>query len=433
MDIILDQAKKVAEEAEVFTVSSEETPVRFEANRLKQIQSRQSSSIALRIIKDGKIGYATMTESGNIQSLVNMAVETAQFGTTARFKFPSLNSYPQVEILDADIESVSTEEMVKLGEELIDTVKKHTPDLLCEAEVSKGVTSIHIINSSGGDAEYKRSYFSLGVEGQLIRDTDMLFVGDSQSSCHPILESSTITNEVIKQLEYARNQASAPTKSLPVVFTPEGVANALIMPLMSAFNGKTVLEGASPIGKKLGQLVFSEQLSLYDDPTIPYRPGSRPCDDEGTSSQRTPLIEHGIVTSFLYDLQTAALARTQSTGNGHRSGGGLPTPSPSAFVITPGKITFDDMVSDIKEGLVVEYLMGATQGNILGGDFSGNVLLGYKIENGRIIGRVKNTMVSGNIYHLLKEITAIGSEARWVGGFLNTPPLYFPSVSVASK
>jgi PmbA protein len=433
MDIILDQAKKVTEEAEVFTVSSEETPVRFEANRLKQIQSRQSSSIALRIIKDGKIGYATMTESGNIQSLVNMAVETAQFGTTARFKFPSLNSYPQVEILDADIESVSTEEMVKLGEELIDTVKKHTPDLLCEAEVSKGVTSIHIINSSGGDAEYKRSYFSLGVEGQLIRDTDMLFVGDSQSSCHPILESSTITNEVIKQLEYARNQASAPTKSLPVVFTPEGVANALIMPLMSAFNGKTVLEGASPIGKKLGQLVFSEQLSLYDDPTIPYRPGSRPCDDEGTSSQRTPLIEHGIVTSFLYDLQTAALARTQSTGNGHRSGGGLPTPSPSAFVITPGKITFDDMVSDIKEGLVVEYLMGATQGNILGGDFSGNVLLGYKIENGRIIGRVKNTMVSGNIYHLLKEITAIGSEARWVGGFLNTPPLYFPSVSIASK
>lgn len=433
MDSILAQAKKVAEEAEVFMVSSEETPVRFEANRLKYIQSKQSSNVALRIIKDGKIGYATMTESGDIENLVNMAVETAQFGMTAKFKFPSLNSYPPVEIFDADVKSVPTEEMVKLGEEMIDNVRKHTPDLLCEAEVSKGVTSIHIINSRGGEAKYKRSFFSLGVGGQLIRDTDMLFVGDSQSSCHPILEYSTITNEVIKQLEYARNQASAPTKSLPVVFTSEGVANALIMPLMSAFNGKTVLEGASPIGKKLGQPVFNEQLSLSDDPTLPYRPGSRPCDDEGTSSQRTPLIENGIVTSFLYDLQTAAMARTQSTGNGHRSGGGLPTPSPSAFVITPGKTTFDEMVSDIKEGLVVEYLMGAAQGNILGGDFSGNVLLGYKVENGKIVGRVKDTMVSGNIYHLLKEITAIGSEVRWVGGFLNTPPLYFPSVSVASK
>jgi len=91
------------------------------------------------------------------------------------------------------------------------------------------------------------------------------------------------------------------------------------------------------------------------------------------------------------------------------------------------------MIQDIKEGLVIEQLMGATQGNILGGDFSGNVLLGYKVESGKIVGRVKDTMVSGNVFQILKQITAIGSEARWVGGFLKTPPLYCPSVAVASK
>jgi len=433
VESILNQAKKLAEEAEVFMVSSEETPVHFETNRLKHVQSRQSSSVALRIIKNGKIGYATTTESGDSQGLVDMAVETAQFGMTAKFKFPSIKSYHQIEIFDPGIESVSTKEMVELGEEMITTLRKHTPDLLCEAALTKSITSIRIINSCDGEAEYKRSFFSLGIEGQLIRDTDMLFVGDSQSSCHPILESNAITNEVLKQLEFARERASVPTKSLPVIFTPHGVAGALIMPLMAAFNGKTVLEGASPIGNKLGVLVFNEKLSLWDDPTLAYRPGSRPCDDEGTPSQRTPLIEQGIVTSFLYDLQTAALARTKSTGNGHRSGGGLPAPSPSAFIIAPGKATFEEMLSDIKEGLVVEELMGATQGNILGGDFSGNVLLGYKVENGKIIGRVKDTMVSGNIYQLFSEITSIGSEARWVGGFLNTPPIYLPSVSVASK
>jgi PmbA protein len=77
--------------------------------------------------------------------------------------------------------------------------------------------------------------------------------------------------------------------------------------------------------------------------------------------------------------------------------------------------------------------MGAEQGNILGGDFSGNVLLGFKIENGKIVGRVKDTMVSGNIYQVLKEVTAIGSEAKWVGGFVLTPPIYCPRLSVASK
>jgi PmbA protein len=190
--------------------------------------------------------------------------------------------------------------------------------------------------------------------------------------------------------------------------------------------------GASPIGGKLGKQVFDQKLSLWDDPTIAYRPHSRPCDDEGIASQRTPLIEEGEVASFLYDLQTAALANTKSTGNSGR-GGGLPSPAPSAFTIAPGQTPFEEMVSDIKEGLVIEQLMGAEQGNILGGDFSGNVLLGYKVESGKIVGRVKDTMVSGNVYQVLKEVTAIGSEAKWVGGFIQTPPIYCPRLSVASK
>ncbi|MFC1933670.1 TldD/PmbA family protein [Chloroflexota bacterium] len=433
MENTLTHAQKIADEAEVFMVSSEETTVQFEANRLKHIQSKQSTSVALRIVKEGKIGYATATELDNSQNLVDAAVATAQFGMMARFEFPTLTTYPQVEVFDPGIEPVSVEEMAKLGEELMITVRGHTPELVCEAAVTKGIISVSIINSRGGQANYKQSIFGLGIEGQLIRDADMLFVGESQSSCHPILDCRAVTEVVLQQLEWAKNQSSVPTSLLPVVFTPHGAASGLLMPLMAAFNGKIVLEGASPIGNKLGQLVFDENLQLWDDPTIAYRPASCPCDDEGVPSQRTPLIERGVVRSFLYDLQTAALAHAQSTGNGHRSRGGLPTPSPCAFIIAPGKATFDEMVSDIKEGLVIEQLMGATQGNILGGDFSGNVLLGYKVENGKIVGRVKDTMVSGNIYQLLKQITAIGSEARWVGSFLNTPPLYFPSVSVASK
>jgi PmbA protein len=433
MEQLLAQARKVAEETEVFMVTSEETPVQFEANRLKHIQSKQSSYIALRIIKEGKIGYATATNISDSQNLVKAAVETAQFGITAKFEFPPLTPCPKIEVFDPEVESVSTEEMVSLGEQLIDTVRGHTPDIDCEARVSKGTVSVHLINSRGGQTNYKQSIFAIGIEGQLIRDTDMLFVGDGESSCHPITDTKTIAREVVQQLERARNQVPISSKQLPVVFTPHGVASALIPPLMAAFNGKTVLKGASPIGDKLGQAIFDSKLWLWDDPTIAYRPGSHPCDDEGIPSQRTPLIEQGKVTSFLYDLQTAALAHTQSTGNGRRGRGGAPTPSPNAFVIKPGSTTFDDMVSDIKEGLVIEYLMGAEQGNILGGDFSGNVLLGYKMENGKIVGRVKDTMVSGNVYQLLKQIAAIGSEAKWVGGMVNTPPLYCPSVSVASK
>jgi len=433
MEHILEMAQRVAEEAEVFMVSSEETPVHFEANRLKHIQSKQSTTVALRILKEGKIGYATTTDIDNRQSLVDNAVETAHFGMQAQFELPGETSYPRIEAFDPAVAPTPAEAMIRLGEGLIATVKGHTPDIICEAEVSKMVASVKLINSRGGQANYRKSIFSLGVEGSLIRDTDMLFVGESESSCHPLTDSRAVAEVVLQQLELAEDKASVASQQLPVIFTPDGVASALIMPLMVAFNGKTVLEGASPIGNRLGEPVFDKKLSLWDDPTLAYRPGSRPCDDEGVPSQRTSLIEQGAVAHFFYDLHTAALAHTRSTGSGGRSRGGLPSPTPSAFVVAPGKTAFAEMVRDMKEGLVIEHLMGAEQGNILGGDFSGNVLLGYKVESGKIVGRVKDTMVSGNVYQILKEIAAIGSEAKWVSGFLHTPHLYCPSLSVASK
>ncbi len=433
MENILAKARKVAEEAEVFVVSSEETPVLFEANRLKHIQSKQHTSVALRIVRQGRVGYSVTTQLTDGQKLVDMAVETARFGMPARFVFPSLTSPPMVEVFDPDIERVSIDEMVDIGEKLINTVIGHTPDIVCEAQVTRSVASVQIVNSRGGQVNYRIGAFSLGVGGTLIRDTDMLFVGEVASSCHPLEETRSVTDVVLRQLELARNLASTPGRPMPVVLTPQGVASALAASLMAGFNGKAVLEGASPVGDKLGQSVFDKKLSLWDDPTIDYCPQSRPFDDEGVPSQRTPLIEEGTVASFLYDLQTAALAHTQSTGNGSRSRGGLPAPSPSAFVVAPGNASFDEMVADMKEGLVIEQLMGAGQTNVLGGDFSGNVLLGYKVEQGRIVGRVKDTMVSGNVYRILNDIVAIGSEPRWVGDFLNTPPLYCASLSVATR
>jgi PmbA protein len=429
---ILNEAIKVADEAEVFCVTSEETPVHFEANRLKSVQSKQSTNVALRIIKNGRIGYATATNLKESKNIVNSALETAEFGMKAEFQFPSATSYPEVNIYDAAIKKVTIEEMTEIGEKLISTVRKHTPVLLCEAGLNKGIVTVRLMNSRGGQAEYKQSIFSFGVEGQLIRGTDMLFVGEDQSSCHPDEDISKVIETVLQQLDFSKNQASITTGEMPVIFTPRGLASAIIPSLMAGFNGRLVLEGSSPVGNKVGQKLFDKSFSLHDDPTLNYQPGSRPCDDEGVPSQCTTLIKNGVVKSFLYDLQTAALAGTISTGSGGRNGS-LPSPSPSAYVITPGKTTFNDMIADIKEGLVVEQLMGASQGNVLGGDFSGNVLLGYKIEKGKIAGRVKDTMVSGNVYRILKQIAAVGSETAWVGGFLQSPPIYFTGVSVAGK
>ncbi len=433
LEEVLRAARKVAEQAEVFSVSSRSMPIQFEANEIKQVQTKESSRIALRIFREGKIGFATASGGGDVEALVDMAVETSQFGSPASFRFPSRQDYSEVSIFDPELEKVAMERMVEIGKELIARIRGHTPDILCDVQVSRGTSSTSLINSQGGEGKYNSSFFSLGLEGILVQDTDMLFVGDSASSCRFSDNIGDLADRVIWQLEMAKKKAAVSTKLLPIIFTPHGVASALLSPLVLAFNGKSVLEGASPLKDKLGEQVFDKKLSLWDDATIAYGVGSYPFDDEGVSGHRLPLFTNGVVANFLYDLQTAALAGTQSTGNGQRVGGGFPRPAISSLILSGGDVSFQTMVQDMKEGLIVEQVMGAEQGNILGGDFGGNVLLGYKVENGEIVGRVKDTMIAGNVYQVLKELLGVGREVRWVGGILQTPPLYCSRISVTTK
>lgn len=433
MEELLEQARKTAEEAEVFAVWAEETDAVFETNRLKQVQTRESSGRALRLIKNGRIGFSASNRINGTNELVEMALEMAPMGAEARFQFPSANSFPGVEVYDRAIENVTEEQMVELGQSLIDAVRKHSPDVICQGSVSKNTVRVEIMNSNGGRAAYRKSVYGFGIEGLLVRGTDMLFVGDAESSCHPLKDSRRVAEATIQQLEWARETAPALDGQLPVIFTPNGVAGALVAPLALAINGKVVYQGASPLGHRMGEKVLDAGISIWDDATVDYRPGSRLCDDEGIPSRRTPLIDRGVVANFIYDLQTAGLCGSNSTGNASRGLANLPGPSLSTVLIGTGDATFEDMLAGIKEGLVVEQLMGASQGNVLGGDFSGNVLLGYMVKDGRIIGRVKDTMVSGNVYEALKEGVVIGREAKWVGGRLSVPHIMCPRLAVSTR
>ncbi|MBI2847412.1 MAG: TldD/PmbA family protein [Chloroflexi bacterium] len=440
MEEILKKALMVAEDAEVYRTSSEITSVSFESKRLKHLHTWQSEGIALRLIKDGKLGLSSTRDPRDVDGLVRRALEVASLGAKAKLELPSQDSFSKVEIFDPALEAMPVETMAELGQSLMEAVLSYVAsglvyarDIQCDVGVGKTISSVEIINSQGAEARYRKSTFSLDLEGTLVRGTDMLFVGEGQSFCKPIPDFRPLARSVQEQLELAKEIAIAPTGEAPVIFTPRGVASVFLMPLVVAFNGKTVLQGASPVGSKLGQRLCDERFSLWDDPTAPHAVGSRPSDDEAIPSRRTELIAKGVTANFLYDLQTAALAGARSTGSAVRSLGSMPSPSPSVLFIDGGDASLEDMLAEIKEGIVVERLLGAGQGNVLGGDFNGNVLLGYKVENGRIVGRVKDTMIHGNVYDVLNNIIAIGRETRWVGGSVCTPALCCRGVSVARR
>jgi PmbA protein len=136
-----------------------------------------------------------------------------------------------------------------------------------------------------------------------------------------------------------------------------------------------------------------------------------------------PLVENGVLRNFIYDIDTAGRTGLHPTGHGTNR-------SLTNLVMSPGDKSFEEMVGSIQEGLLVHEFLGLGQGNPINGEFSVNVFLGYKIENGKIAGRIKDVMLAGNAYSALNDITALSKEREWVGGFSAWFCGLFPYVQV---
>ncbi len=430
---VLDLARRKAQQAEVFAVTGQETPVSFEANRLKLLQTKETRGVSLRLVAEGRVGLASTTRLDDPQALVDEALAVAQFGAEARFELPAEIPGDGVQVYDATIPELSVEQMVDITQGMIDRARAYNADLLCDADLSKYVGLLTLLNSQGGRVSYRKTAVSAGLHANWIRGTDMLDVYEGEGSCRWPLDCEALVERVLDKIRLAERTATLPTGQMPVIFTPKGTAGTLLASLQRALNGRVVLQGASPLGDRLGQKVFDGRLSLYDDGRIDYAVPSAPCDDEGVATRRTALIENGVVSAFYYDLQTAGLAGMESTGNAGRGLGSLPSPVSNALVFAEGEVSYQEMLADVEEGLVVDQTIGAWAGNVLAGEFSGNVHLGYKVEKGQIVGRVKDSMVAGNVFSALADLAAIGDQAVWLGGSLKVPYLYFRSLGVASK
>ncbi len=434
LDSVLERALRRAEAAEVFAVSSEETPVHFEANRLKSVQTRETRGVALRVIQDGRVGFASTTRLDEPQDLVDSALEVTPFGAEAKFEFPSVREYADLVTYDPTVAELPVEKMVGAGRAMIAQVREHNPDILVEAKLSRQVMTVVIRNSAGGGGTYQYTVFSAILSANLVRGTDILDVYEWAETNQGLVDFDALVGTVVEKVRLAERNVPIASGQIPVIFTPKAFAMTMLESLHLGFNGKMVLEGASPLAGKLGEQMFDSRLYLWDDGQVAESTASAPFDDEGVPTRRTLLIGQGKVQSFLYDLQTAGKAGTQSTGNATRSLSSPPSPGTHAWLIEPGDASLAEMLSGINEGLLVDQTMGAWAGNVIGGEFSGNVHLGYKIEKGELVGRVKDTMVTGNVYIALKDgLEAIGDTAYWVGGSLRVPHLMFKSLGVASK
>jgi PmbA protein len=170
-------------------------------------------------------------------------------------------------------------------------------------------------------------------------------------------------------------------------------------------------------------------------------------DDEGVPMQRTLMIDGGVLKSFITDLRTASRLDMPLTGNGlklkrliqTKELGQMPSPEITNWTMTGGEKPYAELLSEVKDGVIVDSIMGIMMGNLVAGDFSGNVEYGLKVEGGEIKGRVKDTMIAGNVYKLFKDnLVALSKEVVRTGlmGFIGSheyPYVVLRDVAISSK
>jgi PmbA protein len=280
-------------------------------------------------------------------------------------------------------------------------------------------------------AEQESKLVSASLGGNLVRGEDFLNVysGDLARDGEP--DYTKLVREVLQKYRYAEDSAAIASGSFPVLFTPRAAYSTIGRLFETILSGQVVVQKSSPLADKLGQALFDPRLTIYEDPAI----GVSACsfDDEGTPTSYKTLIEAGIVKQFYWDRQWAARGGVTSQGNGFRGGLSRPGPDLVNFCIKPGQSTMDQLIAAMDEGVIVDQVLGAGQSNQLAGEFSVNLDLGYKVEKGKIVGRVKNTMVAGSIFEAFKQLGDFGDRQEWIGGGAYMPSMLFTELGVTSR
>ncbi|HYT83480.1 MAG TPA: TldD/PmbA family protein [Gemmatimonadales bacterium] len=416
----------------------ERTAVAFESGRLKTAAVTAEAGTNLRVLAGGRVGVAGTTAAApDAEALVDRARASAELSEPLDLAFPPMSVVPRVSTFFDRAAGASLDQLVRMGRGLLERLTRDG----CQVNVSveREVAETAVGNTAGARGGYRSTGVAVTAELLRIAGDDVLMVYDQYVGADLPADADldAVARSIETRLEPALTVVTPPEGALPVIFTPAGLA-AVLLPFEQALSGKTVLQGSSPLVGKVGEQAFDPRLSITDDPLAPGRATSRPLDDECVPSGTTYLVQRGVVQRFVYDLETAARAGTQSTGHGRRGIFGKPRIGYTNLIIGTGDggpgtgALGGGLLDGIADGLLVDDLIGVGQGNVIGGAFSHPVALAYRVQRGEVTGRVKDAAVAGNAYDLVKRIGGVGSDGRWLGARWS-PSLLLEGVSVARR
>ena len=421
----LETAKQLGANAAKFGFShTERTDCSFEAGRLKDTGGSEAMSYSIEVLLDGRRGNASGNRIEDLDAMIERAVALARVGSAAHFEaYPAPDGSVTVNVYSGKTLSLTREKMIQECQRVADVLKAYNPDLFIECSADRSESETLLMTSGGVSHSNKRTHWGLGGFIQSTQGTDMISTGTGRGWCdlNEFFDPNAISERIVSDLTKAETLAESPQGRVTVLLPPQALAR-MIFPVFIGTNGRNVAKGDSPLAGRLGEQVLAGNITIIDDPHREFATGSRSLDSNGIPTRKQTIFDNGVLKRFLYDLDSAGLARAEPTGNNGSN--------PHSPYIMPGGRTSTELLAGIKDGLFIRDLIGFGQSNITNGDFSSAVGLGFRIKDGKIIGRVKNTMISGNIYDIFKEDVQLSSDTNYDGRY---PHAVVSGISVSAK
>jgi PmbA protein len=428
---------------EAFVQKRRHTSIVIESGRVTFGSLDGDYGIGIRVVNGRQTGYAYCDER-SIEFGLKQALALSRFGKPGKYAFPGESQYPGVRsIFDNEIAAMVTEDGIDLAQDMIEGASFDPRAVPSRGGLSFGTMAYAVANSNGVSV-FDEGTFIGGHAMSVLKEKDVIVNGDdSEMSRIHDFNFEEIGRKATEKAVAQLGQQSVETATMDVILRPDAFFDIFSNTVIPAMSGDAVRKGESVYVDKMGKAVAAAGLTVADDATHPKGLNTFATDEEGLASRRTVLIEKGILSGLLYDTYDALEAGACATGNamhGERGDSGTTYKvAPSTFarnVVLEGEtMSEEEMIRSIKNGIVVDNVLGAHTANRVSGDFSVAIYAGHAIRDGEIVFPLKGGMIGGNMPALLAGASLANNYRLVESGFYPTagfiPSIKFENVRVS--
>ncbi len=429
-----------ADEAEAVVSRTRGAETSVENGDVHTVQSSQETVFGLRVIAAGSLGFVTANDTSDqaLDRATDEALEQARIVPADEWNgLPEANDVGVVEgLFDPAVAGLGVDETSRMAMAMLEKVRSidervriDSGSVGVEVDVSAIASSrgIQLAESSTTVSGY---LFGMAVDGDEVASFD--YDGESTrkwDGAEGLLEKSAerFAKKCLAGLGAGQGESFRGT----VLLSPEAMAEFLLPNLITAITADQVRKGRTPLAGCLGQNIACPQFTLTDDGSRPGGVASSAFDREGMAIKSTVLVDGGVLANFLYDHYEARAAGNGHASTGHARGSAtsLPSIGSSMLEVAAGDTEEADLVGATEKAVIVNRFSGST--NPVTGDFSGVVKNGFLLH-GSSRRPVREVMIAGNLFELIKNISAVSRQRRLVGSTHLLPTLRVENISVTA-